>query len=144
MTGIIEVFDKHWNIVLSDVYEIWKRRKLHHCAIAAIDTDPASDEQTNACLARLKSLNVEVPVTKVKSLNRKFAECSRRIPQLLIRGEQIAIITPYRSDDTTTCIKSQHPDVARPIDSEIVDKFGCRNPVQAVASYKDNQHKCGT
>lgn len=31
MTGIVMSFDKHWNIALSDVFEVWKRRKTHLC-----------------------------------------------------------------------------------------------------------------
>lgn len=34
ITGFIESFDKHWNIVLSDVYEVWKRKKIHFCDTA--------------------------------------------------------------------------------------------------------------
>lgn len=27
LTGRIEMFDKHWNMALTDVHEVWKRRK---------------------------------------------------------------------------------------------------------------------
>lgn len=32
MTGIVMAFDKHWNIALSDVFEVWKRRKTNLCS----------------------------------------------------------------------------------------------------------------
>lgn len=86
ITGILETFDKHWNIALSDVYEVYRRRKIHLC-------DTAEMGQAKDCTDRLKALGLKIPEIKVKSLNRKYVECSRYIPQLLIRGEQIAIIT---------------------------------------------------
>lgn len=96
VTGFVLVFDKHWNMVLSDVYEVWKRRKLHHCTTADnnnVDHTTSTADSDNICLARLRMLNIELAQPKVKSLNRKFAECSRRLPQIMIRGEQIGMIT---------------------------------------------------
>lgn len=80
--------------MLLDVYEVWKRRKLHQWTTALTNIETNTTDQTKICLDRLKSLNIKIPETKIKSINRKFAECSRHIPQLLIRGEQIVIITP--------------------------------------------------
>lgn len=77
-------------MVLTDVQEVWKRRKLHYCHNADIGHTPDSEQ---ICLARLRSLNIDLPQTMVKSLNRKFVECTRHVPQLMIRGEQIALIT---------------------------------------------------
>lgn len=89
--------------MLTDVFEVWKRRKLHHCHTAAFDIDEIDpDAQLELCVSRLRSLNIQIPTTTVKSLNRKFAECSRHIPQLMIRGEQIAVITPVRIEDDKT------------------------------------------
>lgn len=100
VTGIIEVFDKHWNLVLSDVHEVWRRRKTHLCTTADHVSEKhnleAIDEE-RVCLARLRSLGIEMPTVAVKSLNRRFAECSRRLAQLMIRGEQIALITVDRN-----------------------------------------------
>lgn len=50
------------------------------------------DELYAVCMQRLKMLNIARPTIAVKSLNRKQVECSRNVPKLLIRGEQIATI----------------------------------------------------
>lgn len=92
-TGLIEAFDKHWNIVLTDVFEVWKRKKFHLCAKAAISHDNGDDDRLAECMQRLKMLNIKLPVVSAKSINRKQVECSRNVPKLLIRGEQIATIT---------------------------------------------------
>lgn len=90
VTGLIVIYDKHWNLVLSNVHEVWKRRKLHCCATANHGDE---QDQLQLCMDRLKLLSIELPETKIKSLNRKFVQCSRWLPQLMIRGEQIAIIS---------------------------------------------------
>lgn len=114
VTGFIEAFDKHWNIVLIDVHEVWKRKKFHYCPKAVMqsrpppppssnadaddnnnanrDDDDDDNEQFAECMQRLKMLNIARPTIAVKSLSRKLVECSRNVPKLLIRGEQIATI----------------------------------------------------
>lgn len=91
-TGFIEAFDKHWNIVLSDVVEVWRRKKFHYCPKAVIFHGDSRDEQYDICIQRLEVLNITIPTIVVKSLNRKLVECTRNVPKLLIRGEQIATI----------------------------------------------------
>ena len=91
----MEAFDKHWNIALSDVREVWRRKKLHYWStvdFAAGDDSPERDE-TDKCASMLRELGIHVPEVKVRSLNRKYVECSRRVDQMLIRGEQVVLIT---------------------------------------------------
>lgn len=76
-------------MILIDVHEIWRRRKIHLCDTSAPSNNQKGDNAEN----RLKSLGIKIPVVKVKSLNRKYVECSRYVPQLMIRGEHIAIVT---------------------------------------------------
>lgn len=96
---------------MSDVLHVWKRKKLHYCATAiepnkfcytdednnngdgSSGNNNESDPTTVDCVERLKLLGIEIPEIKVKSLNRKYVECTRHVSQLVIRGEQIAIIT---------------------------------------------------
>lgn len=103
-TGFIEMLDKHWNIVLTDVHEVWHRKKFHYCPKAIMqsdaDNDDADDQQMTVCMQRLKMLNITIPSVKVKSINRRQVECSRNVPKLLIRGEQIAIIILDTNNDT--------------------------------------------
>ncbi|XP_055314888.1 U7 snRNA-associated Sm-like protein LSm11 [Sitodiplosis mosellana] len=97
VTGFIEAFDKHWNIVLTNVFEVWTRKKYHHtCKATTIVNDDNDDtdaeSQLKVCLQRLQHLNITIPSLNVKSINRKRVECSRNVQKLLIRGEQIATI----------------------------------------------------
>lgn len=108
VTGFIEAFDKHWNIVLNDVFEVWKRKKYHYtCRAIALnddndDDDAAAASQLKECLQRLQDLNITIPSLNVKSVNRKQVECSRNVQKLLIRGEQIATIILDTTPDNET------------------------------------------
>lgn len=44
------------------------------------------------CLHKLKQLKIQFPTVLVKSLNRKYVECTRQVPQLMVRGEQVAVV----------------------------------------------------
>ena len=45
------------------------------------------------CSERLQRLNITLPKTEAKSINRKYVQIKRKLEQLYIRGEQVAIIT---------------------------------------------------
>lgn len=115
ITGFIGAFDKHWNIVLIDAIEVWKRKKYHYCCKALVlsndDADDGDDDdeesQMAECLKRLKGLNITLPALNVKSINRKQVECTRNVSKLLIRGEQIATIILDRDNEDGTGNKIQ-------------------------------------
>ncbi|XP_031640081.1 U7 snRNA-associated Sm-like protein LSm11 [Contarinia nasturtii] len=110
VTGFIEAFDKHWNIVLIDVFEVWKRKKYHYSSKAVISNDGDNDEtQLATCLQRLRCLKITLPALNVKSVNRKQVECSRNVSKLLIRGEQIATIILDRDNETGNGTKNTTP-----------------------------------
>lgn len=80
-------------MVVSDVLEVWKRRKAHYCQPAAQLSSTPDD-----CARRLKKLNITVPIVAVKSLNRKNIECSRRVAELLVRGENVVCVMLAETD----------------------------------------------
>lgn len=96
----MEAFDKHWNLVLMDVEHVWKRKKLHYCPAATNFDEHEDEEEFDICMAKLKSLKISLPFVHVKSINRKIAECKRHIDQLVIRGEQIALISLAIQNDS--------------------------------------------
>lgn len=76
-----------------DVFEEWKRKKLHHCPQIVPDRNLNADFIGKQCELRLHSMNIKLPPIAIKSISRKIVKCSRRISKLLVRGEQIAFIT---------------------------------------------------
>lgn len=50
------------------------------------------NDMLEECKKRLKRMNIEIPVIKHTSINRKLATCTRYLEKLFIRGEHIAII----------------------------------------------------
>lgn len=43
-------------------------------------------------------MGIKVPEISTKSINRKNVECTRKIPQLMIRGEDIVLIGEDKSE----------------------------------------------
>lgn len=84
VSGLIEAFDKHWNIALIDVIESWKRRKFKYTK----NQDCFGEPQDMS--SRLKMLNIKLPRVIVKSVDRMRVQCTRKIPQIMVRGEQIS------------------------------------------------------
>lgn len=87
ITGFIEAFDKHFNIALTDCIEVWKRRKFDY----SDNNVPLLGEPSN-CSKRLAELGIKIPEITAKSLNRKNVQCTRRIPKLMIRGEDVVLV----------------------------------------------------
>ncbi|KAL7735377.1 hypothetical protein ACLKA6_003227 [Drosophila palustris] len=86
--GELVAFDKQWNLLLKNAVEIWQRRKYKYGEQKILGT-PASEE----CSARLLQLGISLPVVHVKSLNRKNVQLRREIPQLMVRGENVVLIS---------------------------------------------------
>lgn len=88
ITGLIEAFDKHFNILLVDCIEVWRRRKFKFS-----DNSVALLGQPQDCSQLLKSMGIKVPEISAKSLDRKNVECTRKIKQLMIRGEDVVLVS---------------------------------------------------
>lgn len=87
MTGFIIAFDKHFNIALVDCVETWNRRKFKYS-----ENNVANLGQPEDCSKLLNSMGIKVPELSVKSLDRKNVECTRKISQIVIRGEEVVLV----------------------------------------------------
>lgn len=102
ITGYIELFDKHFNILLSDCVEVWRRRKYKFSDNNVIMGPPED------CSELLKSMGIEVPKISTKSIDRKKVECTRKIPQLMLRGEEVVLVAEDKGDINQPPDKSLH------------------------------------
>ncbi|KAI5752017.1 hypothetical protein M8J77_012946 [Diaphorina citri] len=81
-TGIIILFDKHWNIALTDVREVWTRPKKKLKSIY-MDTPGNEYQVKHRCC---------IPPVKILERTKKTELCERRMDQILIRGEQVVSV----------------------------------------------------
>ncbi|KAH8345490.1 hypothetical protein KR084_005122, partial [Drosophila pseudotakahashii] len=84
--GELVAFDKAWNLLLRKATETWKRRKYNYGEQNICDA-PVD------CTDRLRELGITLPKIQVKSLNRKNVEIKRDLPQILIRGENVVLVS---------------------------------------------------
>lgn len=89
--GYLVAFDKHYNLVLTECTETWKRRKYSFSEAKVIHSQPSQD-----CTNLLLKMGIKLPTISVKSINRKYVECSRKISQLMIRGEDVVLISELK------------------------------------------------
>jgi small nuclear ribonucleoprotein (snRNP)-like protein len=88
MIGFIVAFDKHWNLAIEDVAETFTRKRKRK---VPIELGPKSENKlSNEELAKRGLVRPLV----VKRINKKLELCKRHIPQLLIRGEHVILVTP--------------------------------------------------
>lgn len=92
ITGYLEAFDKHYNLALTDCTETWRRRKYSFSEAKVIQSQPPQD-----CTNLLLKMGIKLPTISVKSINRKYVECTRQIGQLMIRGEDVVLISEFKS-----------------------------------------------
>lgn len=87
VTGIIELFDKHLNLALSDCIESYQRRKYDYMENKTIIGVP---EDCSNLIARM-GFKGSMPVAK--SIDRKHVQCVRNFKRLCIRGEHVVLIS---------------------------------------------------
>ncbi|XP_036334144.1 U7 snRNA-associated Sm-like protein LSm11 [Rhagoletis pomonella] len=85
LEGWLIWFDKFWNLWLRNVDEVWQRRKYKY------GENKVCGEPRD-CSLRLHELGIELPRQQVRSINRKTVEIRRQLPQLFVRGEQVALV----------------------------------------------------
>lgn len=87
--GCVKMYDRHWNLLLSDVEECYVRQKYRYVEDNMI---LPYDEATEDCSDRLKTLGIELPKISIRNLNRKTIEIRRKVPQLFLRGEHVVVV----------------------------------------------------
>ncbi|XP_035791756.1 U7 snRNA-associated Sm-like protein LSm11 [Anopheles albimanus] len=88
VSGVIEMFDRHWNLAISDVCESWRRRKYRCMVIPGPQLDTPQD-----CSERLRQLGINLPAVETRIADKKHLICTRKVPQMLVLGEQIVLVT---------------------------------------------------
>lgn len=88
VSGVIEMFDRHWNLAISDVCESWRRRKYRCMVIPGPQLDTPQD-----CSERLRQLGISLPAVETRIADKKHLICTRKVPQMLVLGEQIVLVT---------------------------------------------------
>ncbi|XP_012538283.1 U7 snRNA-associated Sm-like protein LSm11 [Monomorium pharaonis] len=76
----VAAFDKYWNLALEDCFEVWSRkvkRKAPALGADAVKVEPTEND---------------IPRVVMKKIKGKMETLERHVPQMLLRGEQVAII----------------------------------------------------
>lgn len=76
----VAAFDKHWNLALEDCFEVWSRKVKRKAPALGADA------------VKVEAAESGVPKTTVRRKERKTETLERHVPQMLLRGEQVAII----------------------------------------------------
>lgn len=93
VTGFVVAFDKHFNIALIDCIEVWTRRKFkfseNNVPILGCPED---------CSEHLKAMGIQIPEISTKSVDRKRVQCTRKLPQIVIRGEEVVLVAEDKEE----------------------------------------------
>ncbi|XP_029166882.1 U7 snRNA-associated Sm-like protein LSm11 [Nylanderia fulva] len=76
----VAAFDKHWNLALEDCFEVWSRKVKRKAPALGADAVKVEEAESGT------------PKTMVRRKERKTETLERHVPQMLLRGEQVAII----------------------------------------------------
>ncbi|CAG9772489.1 unnamed protein product [Ceutorhynchus assimilis] len=81
------MFDKHFNLVLQNVEEVWQRS-------ITIKKDPILTDLFPEDPSRQRNSRnrIRLPKMETKKLKKNTEECRRRVDQMLMRGEQVVLI----------------------------------------------------
>ncbi|CAD1479680.1 unnamed protein product, partial [Heterotrigona itama] len=75
----VAAFDKHWNLALEDCFEVWTRKVKRKAPALGTPSDVKTKEDA-------------APKAVVRKIEGKKETLERHVPQMLLRGEQVAII----------------------------------------------------
>ncbi|XP_015126944.1 U7 snRNA-associated Sm-like protein LSm11 [Diachasma alloeum] len=75
----VAAFDKHWNLALEDCLEVWTRKVKRKAPALGMPR-------------QLVGIDEDMPKVIVKESNGKTETLERHVPQMLLRGEQVAVV----------------------------------------------------
>nr|XP_021188138.2 U7 snRNA-associated Sm-like protein LSm11 [Helicoverpa armigera] len=84
LQGTVVAFDKQWNMALSDVLETWKRKGVKKRKVPPGLGTPVP-KGTAATIS-------SIPEVTEKPLGNGVWECTRLIPQMMVRGEHVVLV----------------------------------------------------
>ncbi|XP_061399648.1 U7 snRNA-associated Sm-like protein LSm11 [Musca vetustissima] len=91
--GVLKLYDRHWNLLLTEVEECYTQRKHKFCEDNIVMPKEGSHEgDEEECSRRLREFGIKLPKQIIRSLNRKTVEIKRYLPQLLLRGEHVVLV----------------------------------------------------
>ncbi|KYM82385.1 U7 snRNA-associated Sm-like protein LSm11, partial [Atta colombica] len=76
----VVAFDKFWNLALEDCFEVWSRKIKRKAPAVGPDA------------VRVEPAEKDISKMIVKKIEGKMETLERHVPQMLLRGEQVAII----------------------------------------------------
>uniref|UniRef100_A0A8D9AXB8 U7 snRNA-associated Sm-like protein LSm11 n=1 Tax=Cacopsylla melanoneura TaxID=428564 RepID=A0A8D9AXB8_9HEMI len=83
-TGIVVLFDKHWNLALQDVHEVWTRPKKKLKSIYYLENQSNYQYQVKH--------RCTIPPIKILESSKKSELCERHLDQIMIRGEHVVSV----------------------------------------------------
>lgn len=90
LEGVLQCFDRYWNLLLTNVVEKFIQRKTKYSEQKMANLLEAID-----CRQQLRTLGLKLPsCVKMHSVNRKNIEITRMLPQVFVRGEHIVVVYP--------------------------------------------------
>ncbi|KAF7275604.1 hypothetical protein GWI33_011507 [Rhynchophorus ferrugineus] len=84
-TGVLIAFDKHWNLALTGVVEVWIRPAKSKYTVL-LDKDVESEEVPS------RPHPISPPVIEKKKISKNVIECRQTVSQMIMRGEHVVLI----------------------------------------------------
>ncbi|XP_075226794.1 U6 snRNA-associated Sm-like protein LSm11 [Lycorma delicatula] len=86
--GFVEAFDKHWNLAVSDVREVWSRKKSNRCNTSEYGQELSKEQ----CERMRRLVGIRVPNIVKHKITRKREDCERFVSKLFLRGEHVVCV----------------------------------------------------